>query len=133
MHLITSTLPSVKIENMGGKVCLRCEGKTLLGVVNKLLKIKSYRQCFPFTPQANFPAHILNFHWRCWWWDQMQAIFINLFYFNWKNILDGIQFKSSLFCYQVVERLGKVQKIIARRQEKLICLFFQLLNWPKDD
>ena len=29
---------------MGGKVCLRCKGKTLLGV----------QQCFAFTPQANF-------------------------------------------------------------------------------
>ena len=33
--------PSVKIQIMGGKVCLRCRGKTLLGVVNKLLKTKS--------------------------------------------------------------------------------------------
>ena len=31
---------SVKIQIMGGKVCLRCKGKTLLGVVNKLLKAK---------------------------------------------------------------------------------------------
>ena len=28
--------PSVKIHIMGGKVCLRCKGKTLLGIVNKL-------------------------------------------------------------------------------------------------
>ena len=28
--------PSVKIQIMSGKVCLRCEGKTLLGIVNKL-------------------------------------------------------------------------------------------------
>ena len=33
--------PSVKIQIKGGKVCLRCKGKTLLGVVNKLLKTKS--------------------------------------------------------------------------------------------
>ena len=32
--------PSDKIQIMGGKVCLRCKGKTLLGVVNKLLKTK---------------------------------------------------------------------------------------------
>ena len=38
---ISSPLPSVKIQNMGGKVCLRCNGKTLLGVANKLLKSKS--------------------------------------------------------------------------------------------
>ena len=32
--------PSVKIQIMDGKVCLRCKGKTLLGIVNKLLKKK---------------------------------------------------------------------------------------------
>ena len=38
---IPSPSTSVKIQIMGGKVCLRCKGKTLLGVVNKLLKTKS--------------------------------------------------------------------------------------------
>ena len=38
---IPSPLPSVKIQIMGWKVCLRCKGKTLLGIVNKLLKTKS--------------------------------------------------------------------------------------------
>ena len=33
--------PSVKIQIMGGKVRLRCKGKTLLGIVKKLLKTKS--------------------------------------------------------------------------------------------
>ena len=37
---IPSPSPSVKIQIMGGKVCLRCKGKTLLEVVNKLLKTK---------------------------------------------------------------------------------------------
>ena len=35
---IPSPLPSVKIQIIGGKVCLN---KTLLGVVNKLLKTKT--------------------------------------------------------------------------------------------
>ena len=39
--MIPSPSPSVKIQIMGGKVCLRCEGKTLPGVVNKFLKTKS--------------------------------------------------------------------------------------------
>ena len=38
---IPSASPSVKIQIMDRKVCLRCKGKTLLGVVNKLLKTKS--------------------------------------------------------------------------------------------
>ena len=40
---IKSPLPSMKIQIMGGKVFLRCKGKTLLGVVNKLLKKKRCR------------------------------------------------------------------------------------------
>ena len=40
LDLIPSPSPSVKIQIMGRKVCLRCKGKTLLGVVNKLLKQK---------------------------------------------------------------------------------------------
>ena len=38
---IPSPSPSVKIQVMGGKVCLRCKGKTLLNGVDKLLKTKS--------------------------------------------------------------------------------------------
>ena len=72
LNSIKSPSPSVKIQIKGGKVCLRCKSKTLLGVVNKLLKTKGLltspskfvdnaQQCFAFTPQANFPAHDLNF------------------------------------------------------------------------
>ena len=38
--MISSTSPSVKIQIIGGKVCLRCKGKTLLGIVNKLFVFK---------------------------------------------------------------------------------------------
>ena len=41
MDSIPSPSPSVKIQIMSGKVCLRCKGKTLLVIVNKLLKTKS--------------------------------------------------------------------------------------------
>ena len=34
---IPSPSPTVKIQIMGGKVCLRCKGKTFPGVDNKLL------------------------------------------------------------------------------------------------
>jgi hypothetical protein len=49
LDLIPSPSPSVKIQIMGGKVCLRCKGKTLLGIVNKHLKAKFIditQQCF---------------------------------------------------------------------------------------
>ena len=35
---IPSPSTTVKIQIMGGKVCLRCKDKTLLYIVNKLLK-----------------------------------------------------------------------------------------------
>ena len=37
LDLILSPSPLVKIQIMGGKVCLRCKGKTMLGIVNKPL------------------------------------------------------------------------------------------------
>ena len=81
--LIPSSSLSVKIQ-MGGKVCLRCKGKTLLGIVNKLLKTKSLS-----TSSSNvLLANNLNFYWRWRWWDQIQAIFLNLFYFKlWQVII----------------------------------------------
>jgi len=57
LNLIPS--PSLKIQIMGGKVCLRMQ------------------QTFYF---RKFVDNILNFHWR--WWDWMHAIFLNLFYFT---------------------------------------------------
>ena len=52
---IPSPSPSVKIQIMGGKVCLRCKGKTLLGVVNKLLKTKSL---------LTSPSNVLPYHFK---------------------------------------------------------------------
>ena len=43
------------------------------------------QQCFAFTPQANFYAHIWIFYWRWRWWDWIQAIFLNLLYFKTTN------------------------------------------------
>ena len=41
LDLIPSPSLLVKIQIMSGKVCLRCKGKTMLGVVNKLFVFKS--------------------------------------------------------------------------------------------
>ena len=66
MDSISSPSFSVKIQIMGGKVCLRCKGKTLLGVVNKLLKTKKIlditQQCLALLPKVIFPVNNLNFH-----------------------------------------------------------------------
>ena len=52
---VTSPLPSVKIQIMGGKDCLGCKGKKLLGNVNKLLKtislLTSPSIFFPYYPK----------------------------------------------------------------------------------
>ena len=79
---ISSPSPSVKIQIMGGKVCLRGKGKTLLGIVNKLLYSKVCWQHPAMFCLYTFPTHNLNFHWRWRWWDRIQAIFLNIFYFT---------------------------------------------------
>ena len=33
--------------------------------------VDNTQQCFAFTPQANFPAHNLNFYWWWRWWDRI--------------------------------------------------------------
>ena len=44
------------------------------------------QQCFALLPQVNFPAINLNLYWRWRWWDQIQAIFLNLLYFCTKAV-----------------------------------------------
>ena len=85
------TLFSVKIQTIGGKVYISCKGKTLLGV-------DITQQCFALL--ANFPAN--NFHRGQWWWDRIQAIVLNLFYFTkyhtWFGIYrDPFPFDSRIF------------------------------------
>ena len=60
LDLILSPSPSVKIQIMVGKVSLRCKGKTLLGVVNKIFNTKITLQS-ALLPQVTFPANKLNF------------------------------------------------------------------------
>ena len=62
LDLSPSPSSSMKIQIMGGKVCLRCKGKTLLDIANKHLKTKKFfdisQQCFALLPQGNFPQII---------------------------------------------------------------------------
>ena len=53
LDLIPSPSLSVKVQIVSGKVCLRCKGKTLLGVVNKLLKTKSLLTSFEKKTKIN--------------------------------------------------------------------------------
>ena len=76
----------MKIQIMGAKVAQRCQ---------QTFEYKKFvviaQQCFALFPQVNFPANNLNFHWR--WWDGIQAIFLNIFYFI---------FEVSRFWFQVM-------------------------------
>ena len=56
LDLVSSPLPSVKIQIRGGKVCLRCKGKTLLGIVNKL---------FVFISLLTSSSNVLPLHLSC--------------------------------------------------------------------
>ena len=63
LHLIPS--PSVKIQNMDEKVCLRCKGKTLPGIINKLFFIfKSllYSNVLPLHLKQTLPPIIWIFN-----------------------------------------------------------------------
>ena len=63
---------------MGGKVCLRCKGKTLLGLVNKLFAFKT-TQCFAFTlsrPKFEFSLKVKMMR------SNPGYLLLNLFTFN---------------------------------------------------
>ena len=81
---ISSPSLSMKIQIMGGKICLWCKGKTLLGVVNKLFVFQSllttHSNVVPLYLKQIFPPII---------WiftegevDWIQATSWNLLYFN---------------------------------------------------
>ena len=56
-------IPSVKIQIMGGEICLRCKGKSQKTFENKKFDDIT-QQCFALLPQVNFPANNLNFYCR---------------------------------------------------------------------
>ena len=62
---ISSPSHSVKIQIMGGKVCLRCKGKIMLGIVNKLFVFKSLlamtSNVLPLHLKKTFPTIIWIF------------------------------------------------------------------------
>ena len=62
---IPSPSPSVKIQIMVGKVCLRCKRQNIVGPFQQTFENKKFvditQQCFSLLPQVNFPANNLNF------------------------------------------------------------------------
>ena len=96
----------MKIKLVGGKVWLRCKSKTLLGIVNKLLIKRNMditQQCFALLPQVIFPVNNPNFHRKWRWWDWIQVIILNRFYFYiWLNMHQKM--------HMINQKWNKVQK-----------------------
>ena len=71
---------------MSREVCLRCKRQYIAVLCQQTFENIKYvditRQCFALLPQVNFPTNNLNFHIKWRWWDQIQAIFLNLFFFK---------------------------------------------------
>ena len=82
LDLISSPSPSAKIQIIGGKIWLRCKGITLLGLSTNFWKQKVCWHSPAMFCLITYPANNLNFHWRWRWWDQIQAIVLNLFYYT---------------------------------------------------
>ena len=81
LDLISS--PSVKIQIMSGKFDWGVQAKHCWALSTNLLYSKVCWQHPAIFCLYTLPAHghNLNFYWRWRWWDQIQAIFLNLFYF----------------------------------------------------
>ena len=62
LDTIPSPSPSVKIQIMGGKVCLRCKAGHCQQTFENKKFVDITQQCFALLPQVNFPANNLNFH-----------------------------------------------------------------------
>ena len=110
---------SVKIQIMGGKVCLSCKGKTLLDIVNKLFVFKSLLTTPSNVLPLHLPTHNLNFHWM--WWDQIQTIFLNLFYFT-----ENLNLLIYFFFYRKRKNVQKNKSVLKwlpdmYTQHQLIC------------
>ena len=113
----------------------------MLGIANKLLKTNFFwflkfvditLQYVALLPQVNFPANNLNFHWRWRWLDQIQAIFLNLFYFKWNQAnsskSEGLNIYFSILLYD-----GKPGLLLSKHKNSKICqilLFFDGKTWP---
>ena len=78
LNLIPSPTPSFKIQIMGRKLCLMCDGKTLLGVVNKFFIFKSL---------LTTPSNVLPLY--------LKEIFLPIFWMFTEDEGDGIQLRLS--------------------------------------
>ena len=80
---IPSPSSLVKIQIMGGKVCWRCKGKTLLGNVKKVLKTKCWHHptVFFLITSSKLSCQWFEFSLKMKVMDWIKAIFLDIFYF----------------------------------------------------
>ena len=98
---IPSPSPSVKIQIMGEKVCFRCKGKTTNFWKQKVWWHHPAMLCL--ITSIKFPTII----WRWRWWDQIQSIFLNLFYF-----ISSVFSFYHLFVFSWLEILQETIKMV---------------------
>ena len=125
---IPSPSPSVKIQIMGRKVCLRCKGKTSLDIATKIWKKKFAditQQCFALLAQVNFLANNLNFHWSCRWWDWIQSIFLNLIYFSVVIHLSWIFAKELSTCLPTTHTHSELLSDLSTTLLTMYCLAYE--------
>ena len=82
LDLISSPSPSWKIQIMGCKVCLKSNGKTLLGTLSTNFLYS--KVCWKYPAMFclyTFPAHNLIFHWRCKVMELNPGYLLNSFFY----------------------------------------------------
>ena len=79
-----------------------------------------------------FPAYNLNFHWR--WWDRIQAIFLNLFYFNcnWPAIINQSHLTNNFCLSTQCLCFLECRKCVSRTQStgNFPSYFWLVRRWP---
>ena len=82
--------------------------------------------------QVNFPINSLNFHWRWKWWDQIQAILLNLFYFTIAKpsaFPISIELFHNLLCVSLLFPKKNSSKKIVKYLGKAIYFSDRILLW----
>ena len=143
--------PSVKFQILGGKVYLRCKGKTLLGVVNNLLKTKSlltspsnvlphYLKYFPL--QFEFSLKVIAIGWKHSYLLKNFLLYSVCFYFieneQWMDFFWQNHIKIEWFGWPLKSFLKREPSNICLKKVKILILTIALdvfspclaHNWP---
>ena len=92
------------------------------------------QQCLASSPQVNFHTNNLNFYWR--WRDQIQAIFLNVFYFklrqrlhNYSSLIKITSFHI-FYCKNVcINKLGMLFNGFSLPLFQFVKLWHEHITW----